>query len=128
MKATKYTKETILDIGVFDRGFPKFKGGDVINVTVKIVEGGKERLQDFIGTVIKIKGAGITKTFTVRKITDGVAIERIFPYFSPIISALKIVSRSVVRRSKVYYMRDRYGRNSEMQKINVKKTITTTSV
>jgi large subunit ribosomal protein L19 len=116
MKALKFTKETILDIGVTDRKFPMFKAGDTICVTLRIVEAGKERLQNFEGTVIRIKGAGITKTFCVRKITDGVSIERILPYHLPSISSIKLINKCIVRRAKLYYLRDKYGKNCELKK------------
>jgi large subunit ribosomal protein L19 len=116
MKAKKYTKETILNIGVVDRKFPDFKSGDVICITLKILEGEKERLQDFQGTVIAMRGIGITKSFTIRKITDGVSIERIFPYYSPAIHSIALVSKGITRRAKLYYLRGRFGKNSEVEK------------
>ena len=70
----KYTKETILGLGVYERNFPKFKAGDTISVTIKVQENNKERLQQFEGVVIRIKGSGVATTFNVRKITEGVSV------------------------------------------------------
>lgn len=121
----KYTKETILGLGVYERNFPKFKAGDTISVTIKVQENNKERLQQFEGVVIRIKGSGIATTFNVRKITEGVSVERIFPYYSPIIEAISLVKRGSVRRAKIYYFRERYGKKSiierKQDKIVVKK-------
>jgi large subunit ribosomal protein L19 len=124
MKANKYTKETILNIGVTDRNFPNFKAGDTVCITLKILEGEKERLQDFQGTVIAMRGIGITKSFTVRKITDGISIERIFPYYSPIINSISVINKGITRRAKLYYLRDKFGKSSEVkkeQKSSIKK-------
>jgi large subunit ribosomal protein L19 len=115
MKAAHYTKETILNMGTSERNFPDFKAGDTICVTVKVKEGAKERLQDFQGTVIKIKGSGIGKTFCVRKITDGVSVEKIFPYFSPSISEVTLLKKGVVRRAKLYYLRTKKGKDAEVK-------------
>lgn len=115
MKANTLTKETILNLGVYDRHFPDFKSGDVIVVTSNIKEGEKIRQQQFEGTVISIKGTGITKTFCLRKIIDGVAIERIFPFYSPNLVAISLKTQGAVRRAKLYYLRERYGKKSEVK-------------
>ena len=115
MKANHYTKETVLNLGLTERNFPDFRSGDTVCVTVKVKEGSKERLQDFQGSVIKIKGTGIVKTFCVRKITDGVAIEKIFPYHSPTISSISLIKRGIVRRAKLYYLRDRQGKEGQVE-------------
>lgn len=118
MKAQKYTKETIRDIDVQDRGFPSFGVGDTISVSQRIKEGDKERLQTFEGDVIAIHNNGISSTFTIRKISaNTVAVERIFPYYSPIIASIAFVRRGKVRRAKLYYMRDRVGKAARVQEL-----------
>jgi len=84
---------------------PVFSPGDTINVHVRVVEGDKERIQQFQGVVIARRGAGLNSTFTVRKISDGVGVERIFPLHSPRIAKIERVKEGKVRRSKLYYLR-----------------------
>ena len=85
---------------------PAFKTGDIVNVHVKVKEGDKERIQDFQGIVIARRGSGANATFAVRKISDGVGVERIFPLHSPRIAKIEKVKDGRVRRSKIYYVRD----------------------
>ena len=85
---------------------PEFKSGDTINVHVRVVEGDKERIQQFQGVVIGKRGSGIGATFRVRKVSDGVGVERIFPLHSPRIAKIEKVRAGNVRRSKLYYLRD----------------------
>ena len=119
MKATHYTKETINSLGVVDRGFPDFRPGDTVRVTLKVVEGEKERLQDFQGVVLSMRGAGISKTFRVRKLSEGVAVERILPYYAPTVVKIVKVSEGIVRRAKLYYVRKKKGRDAVVkQKIS----------
>ena len=121
MKANKLTKETIANTGVVDRGFPEFTIGDTIAVSQKITEGDKERLQVFEGDVICQSRNGISSTFTVRKISaNAIAIERIFPVFSPLIDSIKVVRRGAVRRAKLYYLRDRVGKAARVKERVVK--------
>jgi len=116
MKAQKLTKETIMDRGVQDKKIPAFKVGDAVAVTQRITEGGKERSQIFEGDVIAIKRRGIASTFTVRKIgAHSVAVERIFPFYSPRISGIKVVKLGDVRRAKLYYVRDRIGKAARLK-------------
>lgn len=95
--------------------FPKFKAGDNISVNYKIVEGGKERIQIFRGDVIKRQGTGMTATFTVRKISDGVGVERTFPIFSPNIDSIELNKSGRVRRAKLYFLRERSGKRARIQ-------------
>ena len=94
---------------------PKFKAGDTITVNYKIKEGNKERVQPYQGVVIKRTGKGSTATFTVRKISNGIGIERIFPLFSPFIEGIQINKVGVVRRSKIYYIRERTGKAARIK-------------
>jgi len=99
--------------------FPVFKPGDNIVVSYKIIEGAKERIQDFKGDVIQIKGSGAGKSFTVRKISNGVGVERIFPFSSPNIVEIKLLKKGRVRRAKLFYLRNLVGKKA---KIREKKT------
>jgi len=89
---------------------PEFQAGDTIKVHVKIREGDKERIQVFQGVVISRRGGGVRASFTVRKVSGGVGVERIFPLHSPVIDKIEIEKRGVVRRAKLYYLRDRKGK------------------
>src|SRR5215468_8966457 len=89
---------------------PPFKPGDTVRVHVRVVEGDKERIQVFEGTVIGRRGGGNRETFTVRKTSYGVGVERIFPVHSPRIERIEVMARGAVRRAKLYYLRDRSGR------------------
>lgn len=95
--------------------FPKFKAGDNITVNYKIIEGNKERIQSFKGDVIKRQGEGATATFTVRKISDGVGVERLFPFFSPNIESIELNKSGRVRRAKLFYQRKRSGKSARIQ-------------
>ena len=101
---------------------PDFRAGDNITVSYKIIEGAKERIQTFKGDVIQINGHGSTKTFTVRKMSSGVGVERIFPFSSPGIVEIKVLKRGHVRRAKLYYLRDLVGKKSKIkEKAHFKK-------
>ena len=89
---------------------PEFSVGDTVRVDVRVVEGSRERVQAFQGTVIQRKGAGIRETFTVRKVSQGVGVERIFPLHSPNVSTVKVIRRGKVRRAKLYYLRKLKGK------------------
>src|SRR5512135_2972005 len=88
------------------KDIPEFKPGDILNVHVKVKEGDKERIQEFQGIVIARRGSGMNATFTVRKISDGVGVERIFPLHSPRLAKIEKVKDGAVRRAKLYYLRD----------------------
>ncbi len=92
-----------------------FRPGDNVSVSYRIIEGAKERIQLFRGDVIQIKGEGSNKTFTVRKISNGVGVERIFPVNSPAIADVKILKRGKVRRAKLYYLRDLVGKKARIK-------------
>ncbi len=95
---------------------PKFKAGDTINVHVKIKEGNKERVQQFQGVVIQRRGYGTNgETFTVRKVSNGVGVERIFPLTSPSIDKIEVVKEGSVRRAKLYYMKGRQGKSARIK-------------
>ena len=95
--------------------FPKFKAGDNITVNYKIIEGTKERIQSFKGDVLKKQGEGATATFTVRKISDGVGVERIFPFYSPNIESIELNKAGRVRRAKLFYQRKRSGKSARIK-------------
>ena len=95
--------------------FPAFRAGDNIVVSYKIIEGDKERVQDFRGDVLQISGEGPTKTFTVRKMSSGVGVERIFPFSSPNIVEIKLLKRGKVRRSRIFYLRNLVGKKARIK-------------
>ncbi len=111
MDAIKFVEDQMLNTP----NFPDFRPGDHIAVTYKIIEGDKERSQVFKGDVIQINGSGGTKTFTVRKMSNGVGVERIFPYVSPIIADIKLLKRGKVRRAKLYYLRNLVGKKARIK-------------
>jgi len=94
---------------------PEFGPGDTVQVHVRVVEGGRERVQVFEGVVIARSGAGARETFTVRKVAFGVGVERIFPVHAPILSKIDVVRRGDVRRAKLYYLRDRVGKATRIK-------------
>jgi len=105
-----------------ERNIPEFGAGDTIRVDVKIVEGDKERIQAFEGLCIARSGGGLNESFTVRKISYGEGVERIFPVFSPKIAGITLLKRGKVRRAKLYYLRDRRGKSARIvEKIQVSK-------
>ncbi len=94
---------------------PPFRAGDTVKVHVKVVEGNRSRVQIFQGVVIRIQGAGIGRTFTVRKVSFGVGVERTFPLHSPIFEQIEIVTRGDVRRAKLYYLRNLRGKAAKIK-------------
>jgi large subunit ribosomal protein L19 len=94
---------------------PEFWPGDTVKVNVRVVEGTRSRIQVFEGVVIARKGGGLRETFTVRKVSFGVGVERTFPLHSPVIESLEVVRRGKVRRAKLYYLRDRVGKKARIK-------------
>jgi len=94
---------------------PEFRAGDTVKVHVKVTEGTRSRVQIFQGVVIRIQGAGIGRTFTVRKVSFGVGVERTFPLHSPIFEEIEIVTRGDVRRAKLYYLRNLRGKAAKIK-------------
>ena len=118
-----------MDKIIAGRSIPDFSAGDTINVDVKIVEGDKERIQAFEGLCIARSGGGLNESFTVRKISYGEGVERIFPIFSPKIAGITVLKKGKVRRAKLYYLRDRRGKSARIvEKIQVSKKDTKTQV
>ena len=125
MKTTRLSKETILDLTTSQRGFPDFRIGDTINVSSKVKEGAKERIQGFEGEVIEAHNNGVASTFTVRRIgANGIGVERIYPYYSPNITEINFVKRGRVRRAKLGYLRHRAGRAGKVQELVISKEAT----
>ena len=94
---------------------PDFGSGDTLKVHVRVVEGNRERVQVFQGVVIRRQGGGVRETFSVRKISFGVGVERTFPVHSPIIARIEVITRGDVRRAKLYYLRDRIGKAAKVK-------------
>jgi large subunit ribosomal protein L19 len=94
---------------------PDFRAGDTIKVHVKVVEGNRSRVQVFQGVVIRVQGSGIGRTFTVRKVSFGVGVERTFPLHSPIFEKIEVVTRGDVRRAKLYYLRNLRGKKAKIK-------------
>ena len=115
MEAVQFVQQTLLT----EPNFPAFKTGDTIIVTYKIVEGDKTREQDYRGDVIQISGHGLTKTFTVRKISHGVGVERIFSFTNPNVADVQVVKRGRVRRARLFYLRGLVGKKARIKELKV---------
>ena len=100
--------------GMLKTDVPDFQPGDTIKVSVRITEGDKERIQDYVGVCIRRKGSGIAETFTVRRVSYGVGMERIFPLHSPKVDKIEVIRRGRVRRAKLYYLRDLRGKKARI--------------
>ena len=107
----QYVEENFVE----KKDFPQFKAGDTVTVSYRIVEGSKERIQQFQGVVLQIVGSGVTRTFTVRKISSGIGVERIFPFASPFISDIVVNKRGVVRRARIFYLRNLTGKKARVK-------------
>ncbi len=94
---------------------PDFQAGDTLKVHVRVIEGNKERVQVFQGVVIRRQGSGVRETFTVRKVSYGVGVERTFPLYTPNVSKIELVTRGDVRRAKLFYLRDRVGKAAKIK-------------
>lgn len=95
--------------------YPEFRAGDTLTVTYKIKEGDKERLQKFRGVVIQRRGKGVTETFTIRKVSNGIGVERIFPFASPFIESIVLEKRGKVRRARIFYLRNLTGKKARIK-------------
>ena len=115
MDLIKFVEDTLTE----KKEFPEFKAGDTITVVYKIKEGNKEREQMFQGVVLQRKGHGTTRTFTVRKVSNGVGVERIFPLCSPKIARIDVNKRGVVRRARIFYLRDIFGKKARIEEKRV---------
>jgi large subunit ribosomal protein L19 len=109
------TKTDALVRPVLRKDLPDFRPGDTVKVHVRVVEGARERIQIFQGIVIRRQGSGVRETFTVRKVSFGVGVERTFPVHSPMIATIEVVTRADVRRAKLYYLRSRVGRAAKVK-------------
>ena len=96
---------------------PDLRPGQTVRVDVKIKEGDKSRIQAYEGVVIKVQGSGIGKTFTVRKVSSGVGVERTFPVHSPIIDSITVIRKGKVRRARLYYLRNRSGKSAKLKEV-----------
>lgn len=104
----------LVDVQSLRSDIPDFRPGDTVKVHVRVVEGSRERIQIFQGTVIGRRGSGVRETFTVRKVSFGVGVERTFPVHTPSIKELEVVTQGRVRRAKLYYLRDRIGKAAKV--------------
>src|SRR5262245_16342948 len=111
MDLLKFAQETFIE----KKDIPVFKAGDTVTVHYKIIEGNKERIQQYHGVVLQRRGAGLNQTFTVRKISNGVGVERIFPLYSPKIDKIILDKRGVVRRARIFYLRDISGKKARIE-------------
>jgi large subunit ribosomal protein L19 len=107
-------KEIVSEL-VETKEFPAFKAGDTVTVSYKIKEGDKERIQQFTGVVLQRRGSGVTETFTVRKMSGNVGVERIFPISSPFIDDVQIMKHGRVRRARIFYFRERTGKAARIK-------------
>ncbi len=111
MDLIKFAEEALVE----KKNMPDFKAGDTITVHYKIIEGTKERIQQYQGVVLQRKGSGVSQTFTVRKISNGVGVERIFPLYSPKIDKIVVDKRGIVRRARIFYLRNISGKKARIE-------------
>ena len=111
MNLVKYVEEQL----VVKKAMPDFKAGDTITVNYKIKEGDKERVQQYQGVVIQRRGMGASSSFTVRKVSNGVGVERVFPTYSPFIESVEVNKEGVVRRARIYYIRNAKGKKGRIE-------------
>ena len=105
----------IIEQDYLKKDIPSFRPGDTVRVYVKVVEGGRERIQVFEGTVLRRRGSGLSETFTVRRVSYGVGVERTFLVHSPRLDKIEVKKRGKVRRARLYYLRDRVGKAARIQ-------------
>lgn len=120
MEAIKYFHQQVTN----KKKLPDFKAGDNVTVHYKIIEGNKERIQAYKGEVVQRKGNGATQTFTVRKISNGIGVERIFPLYSPNIESIEVNKRGKVRRSRLFYLRELTGKRARIKEKKLNMEIT----
>ena len=108
-------KLRLIEQTVMRDDLPEFAAGDTVNVHYRVREGEKERIQQYVGVVINERGSGANKTFTVRKMSGSVGVERIFPLYSPFIAKIEVKKRGSVRRSKLFYIRERTGKSARIR-------------
>jgi len=114
-----------LEAAQLKEGRPQLRPGDTVEVAVRVVEGDKERQQKFRGEIINVRGSGIRKSFTVRKVSEGVGVERTFPLHGPSIADIKVLKHNKVRRAKLFYLRGRTGKAARLnEKVTVEPTTT----
>ncbi len=113
----------IVDREILRDDIPDFRPGDTLKVHVRVVEGNRERVQVFQGAVIRRQGTGARETFTVRKVSFGVGVERTFPVHSPVLAKIEIVTRGDVRRAKLYYLRGRVGKAAKIKEKRAARTV-----
>ena len=106
-----------IEAGQLKETVDDFRVGDTVRVSAKIKEGNRERIQVFEGTVLKRQGGGVRETFTVRKTSNGVGVEKTWPLHSPTVESVKVVRRGKVRRAKLYYLRDRVGKSAKVKEV-----------
>ena len=111
----------IIDRDSLRSDIPDFRPGDTVAVNVRVVEGTRERVQKFQGAVMKRQGGGVQETFTVRKVSFGVGVERTFPVHSPTIASIEVVTLGDVRRAKLYYLRERHGKSAKIKELRTAK-------
>lgn len=110
--------EYLINAPYVKRDLPAFRAGDIVRLKLKIVEGGKERVQVFEGMVIQRRGSGVREMVTVRKISNGVGVERIIPLHSPYLLDLEVIRRNKVRRARLFYMRGRVGKSLRLKRLS----------
>jgi len=110
-EAIKFVQDTYIQ----KKELPSFKAGDTITVSIKIIEGNKERIQQFQGVVLQRASSGTAQTFTIRKMSGNIGVERIFPISSPFIEDIKVNKRGVVRRARIYYLRELKGKKAKIK-------------
>lgn len=115
-RITMHTLDS-LDASALRDDVPRFRAGDTVKVHVKVVEGSRSRIQVFQGVVIARQGRGVGETFTVRKVSFGVGVERLFPLHTPSIDKIEVITRGDVRRAKLYFLRERRGKSAKIREL-----------